>query len=408
MRGGQRLGVEGEPLLGMIGIFSFETNRQYRDVIRQTWGHTGQPYGLHSRFVMRGLHTNAREEEEAFGDIFFLEELEARLSRRIGPLLTLISWMRAALAAWPRAQLIGKADDDVWVHLPGVALHAQSALAELKNKHDISNMLWGVVETFHWVLNRDSPIGFSYGYGHNWRCAHRILLDKESVAENWKRPSADVAAMGRSGANSQASLERRGWPSEFNRSLLIGPFPFIKCPLILITRELVSSVLADQTLLNYVSTVANRPPLEKTSIPWEDVFLGAALAHIRLNHTQRGLPRAAFVATAGPHFALEYDLKLSNITLIYHQLTKRPVRICLAHRWMAEHGQLPRIPPPIRCETRDERRLYRSCSGQSWLLCSMPSTSSEGYSNLKTIDGYQAHVDRQLEKPYNCDTTLHR
>eukprot|EP00967_Tisochrysis_lutea_P137778 scaffold247808_cov35-Tisochrysis_lutea.AAC.5 len=49
-------------LLGVIGIFSHDGHRDHRDAIRQTWAHSGEPYGLITRFVMRGINSSARDE----------------------------------------------------------------------------------------------------------------------------------------------------------------------------------------------------------------------------------------------------------------------------------------------------------------------------------------------------------
>ena len=48
--------------------------------------------------------------------------------RKRGPLVSLFAWWRCAVRAWPRAHFVGKADDDVYVHLAGVAAHLRASL----------------------------------------------------------------------------------------------------------------------------------------------------------------------------------------------------------------------------------------------------------------------------------------
>ena len=51
----------------------------------------------------------------------FVPELRSH-GRKRGPLVSLFAWWRCAVRAWPRAHFVGKADDDVYVHLAGLGL----------------------------------------------------------------------------------------------------------------------------------------------------------------------------------------------------------------------------------------------------------------------------------------------
>ena len=100
----------------------------WREAHRDTWMHATQD--VLAKFVLRGIGAAAGTVREwRQGDIVFLPAL-ASLDRPSGPLFSLILWLRCALSAWPAAGFIGKADDDVWVHLPATAIALDQALAD--------------------------------------------------------------------------------------------------------------------------------------------------------------------------------------------------------------------------------------------------------------------------------------
>ena len=85
------------------------------------------------RFALRGLGASAavRAERANFtrngvSDVVLLDAA-ANASRARGPLASLFCWYRCATTAWPRARLVGKADDDVWLHLPGISAHLHAS-----------------------------------------------------------------------------------------------------------------------------------------------------------------------------------------------------------------------------------------------------------------------------------------
>ena len=115
--------------LAVIGIFSPDEHIGLRMQIRGSWLNASAPRIL-TKFVMRGVGTltNSIDESATHGDVVFVNA-PAGMPRKSGPLLKLMKWLECAASAWPAVELIGKADDDTYVHLPGVLQHLDQTLA---------------------------------------------------------------------------------------------------------------------------------------------------------------------------------------------------------------------------------------------------------------------------------------
>jgi len=132
-------------LFAVLGVVTHEKSG-FRHSIRRAWLPSPEA-GVVTRLVMRGFNASAAVIDEAaqFGDIIFLPS-SASLSEYVGPLQSTWQWLECASSAWPRAALIGKAEDDVWVHLPGV-LESLRAGSEALGKLNLRSLYWGVIET---------------------------------------------------------------------------------------------------------------------------------------------------------------------------------------------------------------------------------------------------------------------
>ena len=155
--------------LAVLGVFTAEENGARREAVRTWLRDATHAKPLLARFVARGagkapvLMREARE----YGDVVLLEG-PAEMSRSNGPLLTLILWLECALRAWPHAALIGKADDDVWVHVDATAAHLQGSLDALRMLPQVADnelplMYWGLMETYGWSLTSHRPMGVALG-----------------------------------------------------------------------------------------------------------------------------------------------------------------------------------------------------------------------------------------------------
>merc|ERR1719272_2228462 len=104
---------------------------------------------------MRGLAVRSEtlHEARAHGDTLFVRA-RSELGRSSGPLVSLVLWYQCAISAWPRAQLIGKADDDVWADLPRMAHLLRTSLDALQagggGAAASPRILFGELEQYSW------------------------------------------------------------------------------------------------------------------------------------------------------------------------------------------------------------------------------------------------------------------
>ena len=72
-------------------------------------------------------------------DMVFVDAA-ASANRKVGPLHSLLLWLRCAARAWPTVRLVGKADDDVWISLSGTAAHLK-ARCEQQHSQPVHSVL---------------------------------------------------------------------------------------------------------------------------------------------------------------------------------------------------------------------------------------------------------------------------
>ena len=111
-----------------------------------------------ARFVMRAmvLSSVALTEALSYGDTLYVRGDPNAIW---GPLQSLTRWFECAVTGWPNAQLIGKADDDIWAHLPDIAASLASAQA-LSRTAKMDGLLWGLIEAAAWNEAARLPAGF--------------------------------------------------------------------------------------------------------------------------------------------------------------------------------------------------------------------------------------------------------
>ncbi len=346
-----------DELLAVLGVFTTESahSHAHRRQARKTWLAPGTwPPELDVKFVARGRGASHRiwKEADTHGDVVFLNE-SSELSRAHGPLVTLMAWLECVATAWPNAELVGKADDDVMLMLGGVAAHLHGSQAELRRIGGVGaappRMLWGLLESFHWDAATHRPDGFDTAYVYQKDCMQR---------------------------NPQL---------KFTRSL--GPFHFAKGACFFFSSAFLPELLGPRVRAEVraaITAAENRTEemaralrrLENPdALPWEDVLLGYALT-TSVSSTRAGGQWAAGSNLAYVHigrhiyseewFTHRSGLGVAPATLIMHNRRKNSESIARAHRWMrTNHCQ----PPAVRLACLAGH--YTSCTGARWRRCAV-------------------------------------
>lgn len=333
------------PRLGALGILSATEHSKFRRAARLTWMAQSEREsreaagGLACRFVLRGLNASAALLQEAARHRDVLLVAAPALSRQTGPLTSLMYWYECALVAWPKAGLIGKADDDVYLHLPGIEVHLRLTLAATRNRSSPSArpplLSWGVHETYHWDVTSHLPTQFAYLWG-------------------WS-PADEAKDCARGGA-------------------LIGPFHFAKGPLFFLSAALVRQAILSREvrrLARAAIDAADRGSSSDGMMPYEDVFAGLALALAASAPQEIYAVHTGDTAGGGGVFTEPQSqanpgdyLALAPATLFYHEKYKHHERIAAAHSWLRQHHCDAR-----RVELACADRAYVGCSGAKWRRC---------------------------------------
>lgn len=134
-------------LLAVLGILSHEDRLEFRSASRTSWLRS-LPADLRAWFVVRGLDVRQAMLEEASShrDVIFVNA-SSKLGRSSGPLVSLFLWYAHAVRHFPDVTLIGKMDDDTWLHGGGLATLLGSSLRWLGKA---SHAYIGRFEQSHW------------------------------------------------------------------------------------------------------------------------------------------------------------------------------------------------------------------------------------------------------------------
>ena len=339
-----------------IGLLSHVPKPAFRDAIRRSWlspaaKEVARNAGVLVHFVLRAgdymNDTRALAEEARHGDVA-LVPASPFLGRKRGPLAALLLWWRCALEHWPRASLIGKGDDDVYLNLQGIAAHARASEASVRAATGAEpRLLWGAMEQYSWHAPSHRPIHHKQdGPGRRCEMQSEVHAARETQGGVW------------------------------------GPFPFARGPLYMVSRSLVAELLASAWLRElWNATLASAADLShERTLPYEDVFTGLALSAAIKEH-----PGLALVETgygngwASPVYSDGWGLALKSSTLIMHMRTKVASRIAFSHRWLETEGRECRPPGAhndaeraawVRCGWPTRRAGTVSCTGALWRRCS--------------------------------------
>ena len=374
------------PRLAVLGVFSHEATHALRQASRKTWMRADAD--ILAKFVMRrrGALPATLDEAKTHRDVV-LVDAPASLPSKTAPLTTLLLWLECAASAWPNAQLVGKADDDVWVRAPLVAAHLRGSLAALasRTRGAPPRLYWGMFETMHWddAVLRPAQ-AFSYGFGRSEACRRMVAPPSYPWRSyyNWTNKGGVVihvlpTRMSREPLVPSAApwpSHRRHGATNGSADAFIGPYPFAKGPLYFLDARLAAQLAADRRLAHHARTAlrsandSNREP----TWPWEDIYTGLALANLA---TGAGL---AAVHIGSSAFLESFSnpnrgdgLVMRRSALLWHDRAKKAPHIVKADAWAAAR-------PCAAADGAGEKRgavslscrdTYRSCSGARWLQC---------------------------------------
>ena len=179
--------------------------------IRETWLPQAAAANMAARFVLRADPgpdgaddaAAARHEAGSHGDVILLSHLRARQKQGAGALSTLLGWYEVSLRCYPAAALVGKAEDDVWVHLLDVGAFLRQSLKLVAansgylgiegETSDVStrHLYWGTLESYHWSLRSHTPTGWKYWYS---KVLRNCSVGPSSSGEPQVGPFAFVSA----------------------------------------------------------------------------------------------------------------------------------------------------------------------------------------------------------------------
>ena len=162
-------------LFAVLGVLS-RPNSDWRHAIRDTWMRAlPEDPAILVKLVMRGIGASktVRQEAARFNDTIFLAA--PQLDGHSGPLVSALLWLRCASQKWPNSRLIGKAEDDVWLHLPGVFASVRASLADIA-RSGYHELYWGMEETYLWNRTAHRPLAWGAPWGLYSRCPTRDAI----------------------------------------------------------------------------------------------------------------------------------------------------------------------------------------------------------------------------------------
>lgn len=284
--------------LGAIGVLSAENYGERRAAIRATWL-SSAPAEFVVRFVvavntLRGTYSECAAEQQQHHDMVLLPSNVT--SREWSPLITTFRWFEYATTHHDTrgAEYIAKIDDDVYIHLPELALHLRLVRGREHVYYGV--LYWGIYKPLHYAV----------------------------VTTGRSRRAAST--------NAKASCPFH---------TCAGPFPFTTGSCQLLSGSLAKAVINATAVRKSVADaerIACDPAhiARKKHIAYEDVWLGYAVRNL--------LPdRTAITVVGFDAESYYFDKKvgdgwqLRNTTFLMHNTRKTSGRLEAAHLAMRLH-----------------------------------------------------------------------
>ena len=333
-------------LLGVLGVFSHTANLAVRRTIRETWL-TLAHESLVTRFVMRGRGDDrVAQEASKHADVVLLDA-PAAMSKDVGPLWSSMLWLACAPRAWPGADLIGHAEDDTYLHLPGIVSHLRHTASIPRDSNGGVRLFWGTFEIFHWNENLHLP------------------------EKQWNRYSAEAMSQPcsrRTIEHLRHIKKERQYPGVYTNHTVVGPFAFAKGPLYFLSSSLAREVAAHRAVGREARAVIKRgddtPSGYVGMAACDDAFVGYSVAQL----ADSGEPLHYVSMPSDAYLPRSWTgLKLTAPAVAVHlhkqRSTSKSWRYTrVAHEWKL-HTHCER-PQELQ---RRRKRLAVVCGGARWL-----------------------------------------
>ena len=304
-----------EPLLA-LGILSAEPYACRRDAIRSSWGQfpeaTGGEVLVRFPTALKSAPLAATLAEQAtHGDLVFLQTNVT--NRQVGPVLTMLAWIRHAVSTPPysRASYVAKLDDDGFVGLPELA-------RQLRRLRPFPNVFYGMFFYSTWYYD-----WFNARSGRG--VGESTYTLSEAIGKNRKCISA--------GKCSHA-------------------FPFPGAPLQVVGLDLAQGLATSPKVETYASHLRNTSEMNTKNYASEDSWLGFALTEL--------LPAgfAGMTLASIDRFSYTFDdwgFSMKNTTFLVHDRRKTRYRARAAYSFFREHGCDSNVS--IICNRREPSKL---------------------------------------------------
>jgi hypothetical protein len=303
-------------------------------------------------------------ENRAFADVLPALTIAWNESRVRGPMLCLSWWLRYAATHLRHARFVGKADDDTYLHVPGVAALLRQVDSELG-----SGLVYlGVLTYYHWSAAREAscdmrtdarPTPFSppphralaaLRYPRIFETTRHAWTFNEAVrAGTWCRNN-DLVQPGHIEGCGAGGCGR-----------CVGPFPFASGFLIVVSRALADALVAgggldaEERAISAIrpERLPDRHGRFGREMAMEDVWLGSVL------HRYPPARRVHYVSLVGGRGARlvvdAWDFRLSRSAILLHLFTKQPERYFAMAEVMQRPGMHCALPLVLSCSPFAQR-----------------------------------------------------
>ena len=302
--------AQAKPPLATVGVLSAASYAYRRAAARETWA---QPRELDranvlATFVIASANGTL---PRASGDVVWLPTHGASMRRLISPLVTTFAWLQYATSSPPhsRASFVVKCDDDVYLHMPGLAAQLRMMLADSQRPSGPG--------LAHSALPLSSSIYFGRLYWTNYDAESYI-----HVATGYSPDHAGRAEKARLCEN------------------CTGPFPFATGSLqglsLPLARALANSPAANLHVHEAIRRFSSST--RKTPV-FEDAWLGYAMVGLLPPDPLRRMS----VVAVDPMFVFDDSrFVMHNLTLLVHWKSGKQYARTFAARMRAAHDHASR------------------------------------------------------------------